>query len=57
MMKKLLVLIAGAALGLSSVAFAAGNTTTAPATAPTADTAAPAKADQAQKPMKKSHSR
>lgn len=35
MMKKVLVLIAGAALGLSSVAFAA-NTTAAPATTPAA---------------------
>ncbi|MFT8211405.1 MAG: acid shock protein [Symbiopectobacterium sp.] len=35
MMKKVLVLIAGAALGLSSVAFAA-NTTAAPVTTPAA---------------------
>ncbi|MBP2846856.1 acid resistance repetitive basic protein Asr, partial [Dickeya oryzae] len=50
-MKKFLVLIAGAALGLSSVAFAAG-TTAAPANAP-ATAAAPAKADTAKKPVKK----
>ncbi|MEQ9892050.1 acid resistance repetitive basic protein Asr [Pectobacterium aroidearum] len=51
-MNKVLVMIAGAALGLSSVAFAADTVTTAPAQ-PTATTSAPAKAVHHKKQVKK----
>lgn len=52
MMNKVLVMIAGAALGLSSVAFAADTVTSTPAQ-PTATTSAPAKAVHHKKSVKK----
>ncbi len=54
MMNKVLVMIAGAALGLSSVAFAADTVTSAPVQpSATATTSAPAKAIHHKKQVKK----